>query len=933
MTNLSSGVSQPNPLLVTKLYIPPTRSDLVSRQRLTERLNKGLQRKLTLVSAPAGFGKTTLLSEWVASCGRPAAWLTLDEGHNDLVRFLTYFIAALQTIEPTIGDGVLSLLQSPQPPPTESMLTALINEVAPRPEVPSTLRRAQYNEGSGRSFILVLDDYHVIESQPIDNALAFALAHLPVNMHLAISSRADPSLPLSRLRAQGQITEMRAGDLRFTLDEVTVFLDKVMDTKLSPENVAALETRTEGWIAGLQLAALSIQGLEQSGDISSFIESFSGSNRYILDYLIDEVFWQRPKGTKDFLLQTSILDRLSGPLCDTVTERKDSQANLEALEAANLFIVPLDSERRWYRYHHLFADLLRRRLRQAQPRRIPELHHRASEWYEYHELIEEAIQHALAAEDFERAARLIEELSDVLWERGEPTTILGWLEALPDEQVSSRPRLCSFSAWALYMNGQNQAAERWLQAAERALDAATDGLGEVSSEDPGQLNERDKLEQRGRVAAIRASMAFRQGNAPGIFKFSRQALEYLPEKSLMWRCITAMALGMAQDLSGDTEAASRTLTEAVAISKASGNIYLILSTSLHLGTILMSQGRLKQVYEMCQELLQLAEERGVLHTEMAGCLYDELGLVLCEWNDLDDAMRHLKKGSELSERGYDLGVLGWSYLTMLRALFTQGDVAGAEGIIQKMEKMEQESDVPPWYTSPKEAWRARLWLSQGDLDAASQWVQDRGLNVDAELPYLREAEYIVLARILVAQNRLAEALELLERLYKAAEQGGRIAVVAEVSRIQALAHQARGENEAALTALAGALSLVESGGYVRVFVDEGEPMAQLLRQVASRGMVAKADVTRAYVERLLAAFEVSQAKGTFLTAQPLVEPLSERELEVLRLIAGGLSNQEIAQELVIAVGTVKAHTSTIYRKLDVRGRAQAVIRARKLNLL
>ncbi len=942
-------------LLATKLHIPPVRSGLIPRPRLTGRLDGGLERKLTLVSAPAGFGKTTLVSDWAIGCGRREsqiriAWLSLDESDNDLTRFLSYVIAALQTTQAGLGAGALGLLQSPQPPSMEPVLTALINDVVGNSKGSPTLLVSS-GQDAERQFILVLDDYHVIESQPVDRALAFLLDHLPPNLHIVIASRTDPSLSLSRLRATSQMTEVRVDDLRFTPHEAAAFMNKTMGLDLSLEHVAALGARTEGWIAGLQLAALSMQGLRPGDSVTGFVNSFTGSNRFILDYLTDEVLEQRPAGTEEFLLHTSILERLNGPLCDAVrfgfakapsgspehavrfgfaeTGQESSQVILEALEAANLFVVPLDDSRLWYRYHHLFADLLRQRLRRFRPEQIPELHRRASQWFEHHGSIEEAVRHALAAQDFERAARLAERLADELWERGEPSTLLSWLDVLPEEHVFARPRLCSFFAWASFISGQNRAGERLLQAAEAALDSEATSL----AEGPDQLSELDIREERGRVAAIRASLAFRQGDAPGVFRFSSQALEYLPGDSLLWRSIVARELGMAQDLCGDTVAAALTLSDAIATSKACGNIYLILGTSLDLGTILMTQGRLEQAYELCQELLKLAEERGVLHTEIAGCLYDELGLILCEWNQLDEAKRHLEKGSKLSRQGCDVGVQGYSCLTMVRLLFAQGDAAGAQEIIDETDRLGQGSDVPPWYTSPKEAWRARIWLALGDLSAASRWVHDRGLNADGELSCLREEEYIVLARILVAQGRFEKARELLARLHKQATEGGRIARVIEILTIQALACQAEGEDEEALAALARALSLAEPGGYVRIFVDEGLPMARLLRQVAARGAAEKAGVTSGYVDSLRAALEPSQARQPVPTDQPLVEPMSERELEVLRLIAAGLSNREIAQELIIAVGTVKAHTSAIYRKLDARGRAQAVIRAGELNLL
>lgn len=711
--------------------------------------------------------------------------------------------------------------------------------------------------------------------------------------------------------------ELREADLRFTIDETASLFNRALGLNLSAEDLAALDARTEGWIAGLQVAALSMKGLE---DTSGFLKVFAGSHRYVMDYLVEEVLNQQPENIQTFLHHTAILDRMTGPLCDALTGQAGGRETLEKLDRDNLFIVPLDDERRWYRYHHLFADLLRTKLNQMAPDLEPELNRRASDWYELNGFMDEAAKHALAASDYDRAAQLIEVLGEDLWERGEPTTLLGWLDALPDKQVIARPSLCNLHAWTLYMNGQNEAAESRLLAAEQALESS----------------ELEDTEQLGRVAAIRAAIASRQGDVPDIFEFSHQALQNLPEDSLLWRTITMMAFGFAQDMAGDTVAAYQTFAEAVRLSEASDNIYLILSTNLHLGNILNMQGRLKEMYALCQELLLVAESRRVLHTEMAGCLYDELGLVLCEWNELDEAMVYLRKGSELSKQGFDIGVLGYSYLTTLRALFVQGDLAGAREIVLEMENMERESDVPRWYTNPKEAWKARLWLAEGDVEAAFRWARERGLKASDDPSYLREEEYIVLIRILVAQNRIAEALELSERVIERAVTSGRNAVTIQVLLIQALAYHAQGDMDQALIAVERALNLAEPGGAIRVFLDEGEPMAELLTAF-NRQLSA---IDREYLDSLLAAFDEAQLpeQATKYTERivkhgDLVEPLSERELEVLRLLAAGLSYREIAEELYVSINTVKAHTKNIYSKLGVHGRMQAAQRATELELL
>ncbi len=905
------------------------------RSRLIDRLNAGLvhRRKLTLISAPAGFGKTTLLSEWINQSPIPDtqspnfAWLSLDEGDNDPVRFLAYFIAALQTVEArqepagTIGKGALSALQSPQPPPTEAILTTLINEIAAVPD----------------RIVLVLDDYHLIEAQPIHDALTFLLEHLPPQMHLVIATRDDPPLPLARLRARGQLTELRATDLRFISSEAAEFLNQVMGLDLSAEDIAALEDRTEGWIAGLQLAAISMQGHE---DATGFIKSFTGSHRFVLDYLVEEVLEQQSESVQTFLLQTAILDRLIGPLCDavsfgdteTLTDRADGQVILEALEAANLFIVPLDNERRWYRYHHLFADLLRQRLRQTQPEQVPTLHHRASEWYEQNWFIDEAIEHALRAEDYGRAARLIETHVDALWRRGEHVKLRRWLAGLPVELVFSKPHLCILHAWNLFTSGEQDAAERSLQAAEKALAPRTDRATETSSAQRAQLPHSDRMKIRGRAAAIRAFLAFYRGDVQQISRYARQALELLPRDDLTWRSTATVALGDAYSFMGDIAAAYQARLEALNVSQAEGNIYMALIASMKLAVTLRQQGHLERVIEICQQQLQLAERSGLSQTIVVGWLLAIWGEVLAEFNDLDGALHRAKNGTELIERGRDLAMLGWGYLCLVRVLYSRGDMAAAQAIIQRMNDVARQSYVPPWVTSLMAAWQARIWLAKDRLDAASQWARKRGLDRDGEPTTLDEMEYVALARILIAQGRPDETARLLQRLLEATETGGRTSRAIEILMLQALAFQAGGDTARAMAALERALTLAEPEGFIRAFVDEGPPMARLLYEAAARGIAPD------YARRLLAAFPVAQpeqtAPSTTQAPKPdLIEPLSERELEVLQLIAEGLTNPEIASRLFLALNTVKAHTRNIYGKLGVHSRTQAVARARALGLL
>jgi LuxR family maltose regulon positive regulatory protein len=892
------------PLLTTKLYIPPVRPELVSRPRLIERLNEGLHRKLTLVSAPAGFGKTTLLIEWVRNCGCPVAWVSLDESDNDLTRYMTYFVAALQTIEVDIGEGVLSAFQAPKPPPIESVLTGLINEIAAVQE----------------QFALVLDDYHVIEAQPIHDALTFLLDHLPPQMHLVIATRSDPPLPIARLRGRGQLTELRATDLRFTSDETATFLNQVMGLDLTVDHIAALETRTEGWVAGLQLAALSIQSRE---DIPGFLAAFTGSQHYILDYLVEEVLQRQSESVRAFLLQTSILDRMTGPLCDAVTlgcrskrsGESGGQAMLDRLEHANLFVVPLDSRRHWYRYHHLFADFLRARLHQIWPDQVPELHIRASEWYEQNRLIAAAIDHALSAEHFERAAHLIERAAEPTMMRSEVATFVSWVEALPDDVARARPLLCVYHAWALVLSGHP------LDAAESRLQDAIEADTENSVD--------------GEVAAFRAWTAALRGDTRHSTELSQRALELLPAESLFLRSIVAGSLGLVYMWSGDVVAAFQAFEEAARIGQKAGNLMVTAIALRRLAQLRVMQGRLSEAKAFCEQALELSVDGRGRRLPIAGLVLIVLGELLREWNDLEAAARHLIEGIELVKQWGEIGAFD-GYVALAHVRQAQGDVDGAREAIHRAQQLAIQFDASEVDDVFVALHQARLWVAQGNLEAAIRWAEGRQVDrdVDSEeesshhYPLVRALEHLTLARVYIAWGRPEEALEMLESLLQTAEAAGWMGYVIEILALQALALQGQGDILPAVTALERALSLAEPEGYVRVFVDEGPSMAPLLYEAAARGIAPQ------YTSRLLAALPAAEPASKFQKLPvEMVEPLSERELEVLQLIAEGLSNQEVAQRLFITLGTVKWHTSNIYGKLGVKNRTQAVAQARALGIL
>jgi len=923
----------PTPILATKLYIPPLRPHVVIRSRLLERLNEGLHRKLTLIAAPAGFGKTTLVSAWVAGCDRQVAWLSLEEGENDPTLFLTYLVAALQTIAPTIGEGVLGVLQSPQPPPTEAILTALLNEITTLPG----------------HFVLVLDDYHVIDAQAVDMAFTYLVEHLPPQMHLVIATREDPQLPLARLRARSHLTELRAADLRFTASEASAFLSQVMGLSLSAEDIAALEDHTEGWIAGLQLAALSMQGHQ---DVSGFIRAFAGDHRYIVDYLVAEVLQRQPAPVRSFLLQTSILDRLNGPLCDAVTGQEEGNARLEALERGNFFVVPLDDKRHWYRYHHLFAEVLSAHLLAEQPDQVATLHRRASAWYEQHGSVADAIRHALAAEDFGRAADLVELAVPAMRRNRQEATVLGWLKALPDELVRARPVLSVHYAGTLLLNGELEGVLARLRDAEQWLDTKTD-MGELALASSAEMVVVDEEEFRGlpgSIAIYRAAIALALGDVADTMKYARRVLDLVPEDDHLRRGSAAGFLGLAYWTRGDLEAAHRSYAECMARVQRAGHISDAIGCSIALADIRISQGRLREAMSTYERGLQLATEQSALLLRGAADMHVGMSELHLERDDLDAATQHLLRSKELGElAGLRQNRYRWR-VAMARIRKAEGDLAGALDLLQEAERL-YVSDFFP-YVHPVAASVSRVWVAQGRVGEAFDWARELGLSVSDDLSYLREFEHITLARVLLARSKsdrtehsMLEAMELLERLLQAAEEGERTGSIIEILMLQALAHQIQGDISAALVPLERALMLAEPEGYVRIFVDEGPPMAVLLAKLhehsQKRPRAALMNVPLAYIERLLALLRGERvqegispaAPSAPALAQPLLDPLTERELEVLRLIAAGLSNRDIAARLVLALSTVKSYVNTIYGKLQVESRTQAVARARALHLL
>jgi LuxR family maltose regulon positive regulatory protein len=900
MTTLENA----RPVLETKLYVPRLRRSLVARPRLSDRLSRGAESKVTLISAPAGFGKTTLLAEWLASAPAQepsAAWLSLDQSDNQAASFWTYLITALQIVAPGVGTTALSLLQTPQPPQIETVLATLLNELGALPS----------------DIVLVLDDYHVVDAHDVQVGMAYLIEHLPPQIHLVIATRADPALPLARLRGRGELAEIRAADLRFRPDEAAAYLNEVMGLDLAARDVAALEGRTEGWIAALQLAALSMQGRK---DIAGFIAAFAGDDRYIVDYLIEEVLQRQPEDVRTFLLQTSVLGRLSGPLCDAVTSGDGGTAMLEALDRGNLFLVPLDDRREWYRYHHLFGDMLQARLLDEQPDRIPELHRRASAWYEQNGQRSEAIRHALAAADFERAADLIELALPSLRQGRQDATLRQWLEALPDEVIRVRPVLSVGYAGALMVRGEVEGVEARLRDAERWLDTST----------PAGMVVVDEKEFRGLPTAIamyRAGQALIRGDVAGTMTHARRALELVGEDDHVGRGAPAALLGLAYWTSGDLDAGHRWYAEGMASLEKAGHLSDVIGCAIALADIRIAQGRLHEAMSTYERGLQVATApvlRG------AADMHVGMSQLLRERNDLDAARQHLQSSKELGDHlGLEQNPYRWHAATA-RIREAEGNLGAALDLLDEADRLYVSDYFPN--VRPIAALKARVWIAQGKVGEALGWARERRLSPQDELSYLREFEHITLARLLLAQSARdraddsrQEATELLERLLEAANAGGRSGSLIEILVLLALAHHAGGDLRAALPPLERALTLAEPEGYVRVFVDEGPSMAALLNAVARHGVAPN------YVGQLLAA--LGTAEHDTRVNRALVEPLSERELEVLRLLGTDLGGPDIAGELVVSLNTVRTHTKNIYAKLGVNNRRAAVRRAEELNLL
>lgn len=907
-------------LVATKMRVPRPRPGWVPRPRLLELLRAGAGRELVLVCGPAGFGKSSLLAEWVRSDRRAAvAWLSLDEGDNDPVRFWRYVVAALDRVQPGVAEHAGPLLGGPASTTCTAAVTALVNELAGVPD----------------EVVLVVDDYHLIQAAEVHRSLEFLLDHLPPSLRLVLASRSDPPLPLARLRARGQLAELRAAELRFTLDETAGLLRGATGRDLPDRVVAALGECTEGWVAGLQLAALSLLGRGDSADIAGFVAEFSGSHRYVLDYLAEEVLDRQGEQLRTFLLETSVLERLSGPLCDAVLGRGGSQQLLESVERANLFLIPLDEARQWWRYHHLFADLLQARLLHQHPARVPELHRAAADWHERHGLTEDAIRHALATGDTARAAQLIEGyLQAQVLRRDEGATLVRLLTALPAEVVHRRPLLALGQAVVALRRGRLDEVEPLLTLTEQAYARAPERPYEASidrrSSTLGNIP--------AAVAVARADLARLRGDSARAGALARAALTHITDEDERLASLARYQVAVADWLAGQLGQAERALVGIVSERIASEECHLALRGGFDLGAVQQAQGRLGAALRTYQRGLEVAARSG--SPPSAGMARVGLAAVLYERDELVVATEQAVAGVEQCRRIVYASPLVTGLLTLARIRQAEGDRLGALTAIDEAEGvMPQVVDL----RNSLPALRARLALTNGNLAEAAGWVRGLGLSIDDLPAYYREPEYLVLARVLLAQQHPGPALALLERWRVLALTQGRTGSLIALHVLAALAHAAQGDEPAALAALAQALTLAAPEGYIRVFVDEGAPLGALLRELMVgrrlEQLAGAHTVAGQFLTRLAAAFDrhgtpvLLRARRGAVTMPGLVEPLSAREQEVLALLATGNPNRAIAEQLVITLDTVKRHVSHVFNKLGVANRTQAATRARQLGLL
>jgi LuxR family transcriptional regulator, maltose regulon positive regulatory protein len=895
-------------MLFTKLHIPPTGNNIVHRSELHAKLNAGLDRKLILISAPAGFGKTTLLSDWINQQNIPTAWYSIDKADNDPVEFLSYIISGIQSIQKEFGESAIRLLNSPNKPSGESIVSLLINEIIKLTE----------------NFLLVFDDFHLIESHEVLKLVAYLLEHIPGNIHIVILTRSDPAISVSRLRSQHQMVELRSSDLSFSVNDISILFNKKLKLGLSVEDVFVLEAKTEGWIAGIQLTALSIKGRK---DISRFIHDLKGDNRYIMDYLMEEVLKIQTDDIKEFLLQTSILGQMSESLCDAVLNRNDSQLILEVLEKNNMFVIPLDDERNWYRYHHLFAELLKQRLQLSEKEAITELHDKACNWFEQHHMFDFAIGHAWAIQNHKKCIQLIGAVVEEMWENGQHAAIMKYGAMLPDELVKTNTEFCLYYAWILISAGQIQKAEPFLESAE----LKTKNL--IQESESKNANIQYYKKQLGKISVAFAYLYSYEEHSEKIYDYCKIAMENLPDDDPLWFSWAWFSYGIAHFSSGEFFKSFDAFQKAFEYGKKSGNVYLISTIIMRLAENEQQFGHYKSAYKKCSELLTLMRDKGyeeITKTDWRfTSVYLNMAYTHYMWAEIDKAYENVKVAHSLCKKGSDIMLEASVLLFYSFIMFERGDVLDSEKKINEAEDIIKQNEVSPYFTYAIVSWKLARQVKLKQFVQANILVKDYDLAVGNEITYINEAAYLSYARLLLAEDKLTEAESVLSKLFTTINQGKRTERMIELKISFAILYKTQKNHQKAITSLLEAMELAAEENLIGFFLFCVNQIGNLLKEIFRTRIVLKTNIPPKFIENFKFAIE----KRNKLSKISLEAGLSARELDALKLIAEDLTNQEIADKLFISLQTVKTHVKSILLKLEVDSRIRAVNKAKELGII
>jgi LuxR family maltose regulon positive regulatory protein len=895
-------------MLLTKLHIPPAGNNIVHRSVLHEKLNSGLGRKLILISAPAGFGKTTVVSDWIDQSKIPAAWFSLDNGDNDPVDFLSFIISGIQSIHPEFGQSALKLLNSPNRPSAESIISLLINEIL----------------GINQNFLLVLDDFHLINSNEVLELVAYLLEHIPGNIHIVILTRSDPALSVSRLRSQHQMVELRSSDLSFSANDISVLFNKKLKLGLSIDDVYSLESKTEGWIAGLQLSALSMHGRE---DISGFIKDLKGDNRYIMDYLMEEVLKNQTDEIKEFLLQTSILEQMSAPLCNAVLNKNDSQLILETLEKNNMFVIPLDEERTWYRYHHLFAELLKQRLQMRDKEAVKELHNKACIWFEQHLMFDFAIGHAFTNQNYEKSIQLIGDVIEVMWENGQHAAILKYGDMLPDELIKTSTEFCLYYSWILINTGKIEEAEPFLESAEKITKESI--IDNISSK---EVILKDKI-LLGKLSVAMAYMKLFSAPAEEIIDYGKIAIKNLSEEDHLWIGWAWYSIGNAEMSRGDLEGSSKALENALEHSRRSGNLYLISTITTTIVAQILYKGQYKSAYEQCSDLLSYMKDHGysqIAKTEwMYSGLFTMMSVIQCIWTHFDEALKNAKTAYDLCKDEKNISHKIMALLAYSYALHAHEDKTGAYDKIIELEDVLKQYKISPHLASTYIGWKIYLLIEMDQTPKAYDFAKGMGLGLKEKISYEYILSHIFYVRLMLVQHKFDEAELLLSDFYAIANQAKGIERLVQLKILYSALYKMREEHEKAVVNFVEAMELAAEDNLLIYFLFDLNITNDLLTDVYKIQASGNTRIPDKFINNLKRAIETKKSR---LKNHSEID-LSARELDTLKLIAENLMNQEIADKLFISVNTVKTHLKNINMKLGVESRAEAVTKAKELRLI